>query len=108
MTLAELVADVAARHVEDIVPRATGYCHSCGEDWPCDAARLAAALSVESVAAGLEAHRADAKAWDIRDVKSGANSVGQDGGPGGWYYTVHACLGDCVPLIFAAITEADR
>jgi hypothetical protein len=56
-TLADLIAEVAAEHMpfsafgEPSLPT----CEVCTVDWPCDAARLAAALSVENVAAGLRA-----------------------------------------------------
>ena len=60
MTLAELVADVATRHkpTQYVTPDdfvGTACVIDPGEDWPCDAARLAALLTPESVARGLPA-----------------------------------------------------
>lgn len=53
-TLADLIAEVAATHKPDVVA-GRRYCGVAGERWPCDAVRLAAALSTENVAAGLDA-----------------------------------------------------
>ena len=87
MTLAELVADVAARHAGG----ALHYCVPSGMVEDCPESRLAALLTPESVAAGL--HR--------EGFETGLDDCYQTDGMCAHHF-------DTAVALLAAITEDDR